>query len=121
MFAKVAPESPISHHTKALRDGKSHVGSFASSSENLTARLSDVGLTAKESHRFQLLAKVPEAELVELIAGIPKGMSGVTYPRPRKRGSLPYPPTRRGRLDGNVGRRFRGHVPSPPAPQPRSA
>ena len=66
--------------------------------------LADLGLTAKESHRFQLLAKVPEAELVELIAGIPKGMSGVTYPRPRKKGSLVYPPTRRGRLGRDVGR-----------------
>ena len=33
--------------------------------------LVDLGLTKKESHRFQLLAKVPEAELVELIAGLP--------------------------------------------------
>ena len=50
--------------------------------------MNDLGVTQKESHRFQLLAKVPEAELVELIAGIPKGMSGVTYQRPRKRGLL---------------------------------
>ena len=79
-----------------------------------TVPLSDLGLTKKESHRFQLLAKVPEYEKAELIAGLPVGMSGVTYQRPRKRGSSGglYPPTRRGRLERNVGGRFRSHVPS---------
>ena len=35
------------------------------------SKLEPLGLTKKESHRFQLLAKVPEAELVKLIAGLP--------------------------------------------------
>jgi len=34
--------------------------------------LADLGLTKKESHRFQLLAGVPEVELVNLIAGLPE-------------------------------------------------
>ena len=39
--------------------------------EPVNPGLTDLGLTKKESHRFQLPAKVPEAELVELIAGLP--------------------------------------------------
>ena len=76
-------------------------GDRKSKSQDVT--LNEMGLDKYESQRFQLLAKVPEAELVELIAGIPKGMSGVTYQRPRKRGLQPYPPTRRGRLERNGG------------------
>ena len=49
--------------------GMGHHGGDRRSSSSL--ELETVGLTKKESHRFQLLAKVPEAELVEPIAGLP--------------------------------------------------
>ena len=38
--------------------------------EGVSTTIADLGLTKKESHRFQLLARVPEPELVKLIGAL---------------------------------------------------
>ena len=47
-----------------------HGGDRKSSFPHGSLKLADMGLTQKESHRFQLLAKVPEAELVKTVGAL---------------------------------------------------
>ena len=61
-----------------------HGGDRKSKSQSTT--LNDLGVTKKESHRFQLLAKVPEAELVKLIAGLSEVTASAVYGFAKKYG-----------------------------------
>ena len=60
-----------------------HGGDRRSSS---IVELETLGVTKKESHRFQLLAKVPEAELVKLIAGLSEVTASAVYGFAKKYG-----------------------------------
>ena len=71
-----------------LKEMPLHGGDRKSSYRLGSLKLTDIGLTQKESHRFQLLAKVPEAELTKLIAGLPEVTASAVYGFAKKYGML---------------------------------